>query len=109
MERSKALTAFAALAHEARLDLIRLVMPMGEEGLSAGEIAKGLGLSASGASFHLAALETAGLIRSRKVARNVFYTVDRQRIGGIVSYLMNDCCGADPQVWACCSAPSKGE
>lgn len=102
MERSKALAAFSALAHEARLDLIRLVIPLGAEGMAAGEIARALGLSASRLSFHLAALEQAGLIRSRKVARNVFYAVDPAGIGGIVSFLLDDCCRDDPQVRACC-------
>ena len=70
MDRSKALAALSALAHETRLDLIRLLTPCGETGMAAGQIAEALGLAAPRLSFHLSALEQAGLLRSRKVARN---------------------------------------
>ena len=102
MERSKVLTALSALAHEARLDLLRLLMPTGDTGLPAGDIGRVLGLQASRLSFHLSALENAGLIRSRRVARNVIYSVDMAGIGGTIAYLLNDCCGDHPEVVACC-------
>lgn len=102
MEQSKVLSALQALAHEARLDLVRLLMPQGDQGLTAGEIARHLGHSASRLSFHLAQLEQAGLIRSRKVARNVFYAVDPAGMGGTIAYLLNDCCSGHPGVMACC-------
>lgn len=102
MEQSKALAALSALAHGARLDLLRLLMPHGEQGLTAGEIARHLGHSASRLSFHLAQLEQAGLLRSRKVARNVYYAADPAGIGGTISYLLNDCCRENPEVLACC-------
>ena len=107
MDRSKALGALSALAHEARLDLIRLLVPLGAEGLAAGEIARELGLSPSRLSFHLAALEQAGLITSRRVARNVFYAVDAQGLGGVIGWLLNDCCMEHPEVVACCRHGQK--
>ena len=103
MDRSKALAALSALAHETRLDLIRLLTPQGAEGMAAGQIAEALGLAAPRLSFHLSALEQAGLLRSRKVARNVFYSVDARGIGLTVSYLLNDCCRDHPEVLAACS------
>lgn len=106
MEKSRALAALQALANDARLDLLRLLMPQGDQGLAAGEIGRALGLSASNLSFHLSALENAGLIRSRKLARNVFYAVDAPGIGGTISYLLNDCCKDHPAVHACCH-PAK--
>lgn len=104
MERSKVLTALSALAHESRLDLVRLLMPLGATGMAAGDIGRQLGLSASRLSFHLAALEQAELIRSRRVARNVFYAVDPGGIGRTLGYLLNDCCMDNPEVRACCVA-----
>lgn len=106
MERRQALDALSALAHEARLDLVRLLMAQGDDGLPAGEIGRALGLPASRLSFHLAALEQAGLLRSRKVARNVIYAVDRQGVGGTIAYLLNHCCQGHPEVAACCAAPA---
>lgn len=102
MDESKALAALQALANEDRLALVRLLMPKGAEGLAAGEIARALGLSASRLSFHLAQLEQAGLIRARKVARNVIYSVDAAGMGGTIAFLMSDCCRDAPEVMACC-------
>ena len=103
MARDKVLTALSALAHEARLDLIRLLMPLGNQGLAAGEIGRALGLPASRLSFHLAALEQAGLLRSRKVARNVIYSVDASGMGRTIAFLLNDCCQGNAEVRECCS------
>ena len=107
MERSKVLSALSALAHESRLDLVRLLVPRGDEGMAAGDIARTLGLSASRLSFHLSALEQAGLIRSRRVSRNVIYSADLAGIGGAISYLLADCCMDHPEVLACCGASAR--
>ena len=103
MDRSKALVALQALAHGARLDLIRLLVAEGAEGLPAGEIARRLELSASGLSFHLAAMEQAGLLTSRRVARNIYYAVDAAGLGAVIGWLLNDCCMEHPDVIACCA------
>jgi len=102
MNRAQALTALQALANDARLDLVRLLMPVGAAGLAAGEIGRALGLSASRLSFHLSALEQAGLIRARKEGRNVFYSVDAGGMGQTIAFLLNDCCMDHPEVVACC-------
>jgi DNA-binding transcriptional ArsR family regulator len=103
VDRQKVLVALSALAHETRLDLIRLLMPLGSAGMPAGRIAQALSLAAPRLSFHLSALEQAGLIRSRRVARNVIYSVDATGLGQTISYLLNDCCADHPEVLAACS------
>ena len=105
MDRSQVLVALSALAHETRLDLIRRLVCAGEGGMPAGQIAQALGLAAPRLSFHLAALEQAGLIHSRRVARNVIYSVDAPAIGQTLGYLLNDCCCDHPDVRAACTAP----
>ncbi len=102
VHRSQALAALGALAHETRLDLIRLLIPTGTAGMPAGQIAQALGLAAPRLSFHLSALEQAGLLQSRKVARNVIYSVDATGVGQTISYLLNDCCCDHPEVLAAC-------
>lgn len=102
MDQSKALAALSSLANEQRLELVRLLVRKGDEGLPAGEIAREMGLSASRLSFHLASLEQAGLIQSRKIARNVIYSIDASGIGRTIAYLLNDCCMDHPDVVACC-------
>ncbi|WP_245990165.1 ArsR/SmtB family transcription factor [Tabrizicola piscis] len=103
VDRTQALSALSALANETRLDLIRMLMPAGDAGMPAGQIAQALGLTAPRLSFHLAAMEQAGLLRSRKLARNVIYSVDATGIGRTISYLLNDCCHDHPEVLAACA------
>ena len=105
MEKSKALEALSALANPTRLDLVRTLMPTGPDGLSAGDIARRLDISASRLSFHLSTLEQAGLIRARRESRHIFYSVDPRAMGALIAYLLNDCCMADPKVSACCTTP----
>jgi ArsR family transcriptional regulator, arsenate/arsenite/antimonite-responsive transcriptional repressor len=103
VNREQALQAFSALAHPDRLDLIKRLVAQGPEGLAAGQIGAALGgLSASRLSFHLAALEGAGLITSRKVARNVIYTARTEALGGLLAFLLHDCCAGHAHVMECC-------
>ena len=109
MDRTQALAALSALANETRLDLIRLLVPAGPQGLPAGRIAQALGLSASRLSFHLAAMEAAGLIRSRRASRHVIYAACPGALGGLMAYLLRDCCQAHPEVQAHCLHPGDSE
>ncbi|MEI4470743.1 metalloregulator ArsR/SmtB family transcription factor [Frigidibacter sp. MR17.24] len=102
MEQRKVLDALSALASETRLELIRLLVPAGKDGRSAGDLARALGVSASRLSFHLAALEQAGLVTSRRESRNVFYAADHAGIGNTFGWLIADCCCGHPEVRACC-------
>lgn len=103
MDRDGVLEALGALANATRLDLVRLLLPAGADGMPAGQIASSLDITASRLSFHLAALERAGLIRSRRMARNVIYSVDAKGLGRTISYLLNDCCADHPEVMAACA------
>ncbi len=100
MDRARVLAAFAALSNENRLDLVRMLVAFGSDGLPAGDIARRMGLSASRLSFHLAALEQAGLVRARRAGRQVIYGVVAEAIDGMAGYLLRDCCAA-------CSVPSS--
>jgi DNA-binding transcriptional ArsR family regulator len=57
METREAVAAFAALSHETRLDLIRLLLARAASGLSASDLAAQVRLPASTTSFNLGALE----------------------------------------------------
>ena len=69
MDTKAAVRALAALAQDSRLDVFRLLVQAGPEGLAAGEIANSLGIPASTLSFHVKALQQAGLIESRQASR----------------------------------------
>ena len=104
MKQQQVLQALSALANATRLEIVRLLVPHGQEGLPAGEISKRLEVSASGLSFHLSALEQAGLLTSQKVSRSVFYRANHAHLGEVIGYLLNDCCAAHPKIRTCCEA-----
>jgi len=104
MKTPQAIGALGALAHEHRLAVYRLLVARGPEGLSAGEIAERVGLVPSSLTFHVQALQRAGLISQRRVSRQLFYAVDFAAMNALVGYLTANCCG---QGAAACSAPCQ--
>ncbi len=102
MDRSPALAALSALAHETRLDIVRHLVRRGPCGDPAGRIGQVVGVSASGLSFHLRLLEQAGLVAARREGRQVIYRLDRARMGALIGYLLNDCCADDAEIRSCC-------
>ena len=100
MNTGKAVTQLQALAHETRLDILRLLMPLGRKGLPAGAIGEAVALPASRLSFHLSAMESAGLLWSRRESRNVIYAVHYPSVRKLFGFLMHDCCGRHPEVVA---------
>ena len=78
--------------------VFKLLMKRGPSGLPAGEIGDRVGISRSSASFHLTHMERAGLLRSWRVHRNVFYAVDLEGMRKLIAYLTEDCCDGHPEV-----------
>jgi ArsR family transcriptional regulator, arsenate/arsenite/antimonite-responsive transcriptional repressor len=101
VDRSRVLDALSALSSEIRLDLVRSLIDVGDPGMAQGDIARRLSISASRLSFHLAALEQAGLVTARRTGRNMIYAADHAVIGGVIGYLLHDCCAGHPKVCAC--------
>lgn len=99
MEVKHAIDALSALAQETRLELYRLLVRTGPDGLPAGEIAAQLNANPSTLSRHLAQLEQAGLVRSWRVQRQVFYAINWQGTEALLAFLTEDCCKANPDVW----------
>lgn len=100
MDERQALAAFAALAQEHRLRLVRRLVVAGPEGLAAGRVAEAVGVSASSASFHLKELEQAGLVQARREGRSIVYSAAYPALSGLVAFLMKDCCQGRPEVCA---------
>ncbi len=101
MNKGKALAALSAMAHDTRLEIVRLLVPRLPDGMAAGAISEALGIAPSALTFHLNALEQAGLVGSRKQGRQVIYRIRKETLGGTIGYLLSDCCGADPDICAC--------
>lgn len=101
MESTQIVKALSALAQETRLAAFRLLVEAGPAGLAAGAISSQLGLAPATASFHLAQLANAGLVRARSEGRYVIYAVDTARMADVLAYLTQNCCGG-----AACEVPA---
>jgi ArsR family transcriptional regulator, arsenate/arsenite/antimonite-responsive transcriptional repressor len=100
MDELQALDAFGALSQETRLQIVRLLVKAGPEGMAAGAIGEALEASSSKLSFHLSHLERAGLVQSRREARSIIYSAAYPALSGLVEFLMRDCCQGRPEVCA---------
>ena len=96
MQKKSALGALAALAQESRLDVFRLLVQVGPEGLAARKIADHLGITPPALSFHLKELTHACLVSPRQAGRSIIYTANLDTMGGLVEYLSEDCCKGIP-------------
>jgi len=93
MDAVSTVNALGALAHENRLAIFRLLVERGPEGASAGAIAESIGIVPSSLTFHVQALQRAGLITQRRVSRQLFYAADFSAMNELVDYLTRNCCG----------------
>jgi len=107
METWQAVDALMALAHETRLAIFRLLVHAGPDGLSAGTISLRLRVGPSTLSHHLAALERAGLLVSRRVRRQIFYACAYDGMRGLLEFLTNDCCQGHPDLCGFAERPVK--
>jgi ArsR family transcriptional regulator, arsenate/arsenite/antimonite-responsive transcriptional repressor / arsenate reductase (thioredoxin) len=98
MEASVAARIFGALAQESRLGVLRLLLAQGPNGLSAGELAERLGTPASTTSFHLSALEGAGLISATRQGRQIIYALRVIALRELLVFLTEACCGGRPEL-----------
>src|SRR5579862_6981007 len=92
MEKKAALDALSALSQETRLDLFRLLVTVGPEGLAAGVIADRLGVLPSSLTFHLNHLVRAGLITQRRLSRQLIYSAEYGAMNDLLAYLTENCC-----------------
>lgn len=96
METEDAVAALGALAQDNRLDVFRLLIRTGPQGLPAGEIAERLKIAAATLSFHLAQLRQAGLVTMKRDGRSLIYSADYDGMNQLMGFLTENCCaGAD--------------
>jgi ArsR family transcriptional regulator, arsenate/arsenite/antimonite-responsive transcriptional repressor len=89
-------TALSALAQETRLKNFRLLVEAGPDGLAAGAIAEKLTLPPATLSFHIAQLDRAGLVASRRAGRSILYAVYFPAMQALIGALTESCCAGDP-------------
>jgi DNA-binding transcriptional ArsR family regulator len=116
MELNDAIKRLAALAHDGRLQVFRLLVKAGPEGLAAGEIARKLDTAANTLSAQLLQLSNARLVQARRDGRSIIYAANFEAMGDLLVYLTEDCCGGRAEVCAplaeatakaLCCTPSK--
>ena len=100
MESGIAARSLSALGHEGRLLAFRLLVEAGPEGLAAGEIARRTGIVQNTSSSNLNVLSSAGLVTFRREGRSIIYSVAHAHFGALLEFLVQDCCGARPDLCA---------
>ncbi len=96
MKSYDAINALAALAQATRLDIYRLLVQRGPDGVAASAIAEKLGLPNATFSFHVKGLTQAGLVSARQDGRFIYYAANFPTMNALVDYLTENCCaGAD--------------
>jgi DNA-binding transcriptional ArsR family regulator len=95
METGTAVEALSALAQPTRLEVFRLLVQAGPEGLCPGRVSAALGLAPATLSFHLSALRNAGLVSAERRGRERVYRARFDEMHALVDYLTENCCGGE--------------
>jgi ArsR family transcriptional regulator, arsenate/arsenite/antimonite-responsive transcriptional repressor len=104
MEKSVAVAALAALAQDNRLDVFRLLVEAGRDGMPAGTVASALGLAPNTLTFHFDRLRVAGLVTVRREGRSMIYAARFETMNALIGFLTENCCGG---VTACAPRPAS--
>ena len=115
MRSTEAVKRLSALAQDARLEVFRLLVKAGPEGLAAGEIARKLKTAPNTMSAQLLVLSNAGLTKARREGRSIIYAADFSAMSDLLLYLTEDCCGGKAEICAplmktvsaCCPPPKR--
>lgn len=109
METLNAAELLAALGHESRLAIFRLLVEAGPEGIYASAIGEQLGMAPATLSFHLAHLSRVGLIAGQRESRFIRYSASYATMDELIAFLTDNCCqGATclPKT-VCCATTEK--
>ena len=92
MNMASTALSLAALGHETRLTIFRLLVRAGNDGLNIGEIGDHLGMAASTLAYHLKTLVDAGLVTLERQGRQIMNRVDFDVMHQTLSFLTAECC-----------------
>src|SRR5210317_1969135 len=92
MNMASTALSLAALGHETRLTIFRLLVRAGNDGLNIGEIGDHLGMAASTLAYHLKTLVDAGLVTQERQGRQIINRVDFDVMHQTLSFLTAECC-----------------
>ena len=92
MKTQDAVAALAALAQDNRLDVFRLLVQAGPDGMAAGRVAEELDLAPNTLTFHFDRLRLAGLVTVRREGRSMIYAARFETMNGLLAFLTENCC-----------------
>ncbi len=96
METLTAAEILAALGHESRLAIFRLLVEAGPDGVNASAIGEQLGIPSATLSFHLSHLSRVGLIKGERESRFIHYSAEYGTMDDLIAFLTNNCCQGKP-------------
>lgn len=91
-----AASLLSQLGNITRLKIVRELVRAGDTGKPVGEIRNVLDIPNSTLSHHLSHLRNVGLIRQEREGTVLRCFINYDHIDGIVSFLTEECCAADP-------------
>lgn len=97
MNKSDVVAALAAIAQDSRLDVFRLLVKAGPEGMPAGQVAEELDLAPNTLTFHFDRLRLAGLVTVRRDGRSMIYGARFETMNALLGYLTENCCEGAPE------------
>lgn len=110
MEKQTVIEALGALAQETRLDIFRMLVQQGAQGIAAGVLAEQLGIPNATLSFHLQQLRHAGLVSSQRKGTQIIYAANYTTMNELIGYLTENCCQGEPCLTtSCCSETQSTE
>lgn len=123
MDIQEASIAFDALSQETRLQVFRLLVEAGPDGVPAGNLSDTLNIPHNTLSFHLRHMTHARLVSAEREGRSIIYSANFSFIHDLIRFMVKNCCNAgfaDIQtdneqkhdiikLAQCCSIPSKQE
>lgn len=92
METLTAAELLAALGHESRLAVFRMLVEAGPAGVVASAIGERLALPPATLSFHLNHLSRVGLVHSRREGRFIRYSATYGTMDELLAFLTRNCC-----------------
>lgn len=104
MKLNEAAATLSALAQPSRLEVFRLLVKYGEQGICAGDISEQLDIPKPTLSFHLKELSQSGLVTSEREGRSIIYRLNVEGMKNLMTFLTEDCCQGDPEL---CSPSTK--
>jgi ArsR family transcriptional regulator, arsenate/arsenite/antimonite-responsive transcriptional repressor len=96
MRNDRAVTVLSALAQDNRLDVFRLLVQAGPQGMPAGRVAEATGLAPNTLTFHFDRLRDAGLVTVRREGRSMIYAARYETMNDLIAYLTENCCQGVP-------------